>query len=133
MSSFGGPVEAVPARLVHLLSLGPRVFPALQRPDDVRLASGLRRIVVGVSEERALHEELAACSAAEAVAGPAMVDREYEAREEPRQFAVERSVLLSHARHVVRTAIAIPALGLSLLGRPQHLLEGAPTSSSCSQ
>ena len=83
--------EAVSARQVGLLFLCSRVLPTLERPYQVRLASGFVLVTVLILKEGASDEELAASTASQALPSPLRIHGEHEACEESRDLAIERT------------------------------------------
>jgi len=83
--------EAVSARQVGLLFLCSRVLPTLERPYQVRLASGFVLVTVLILKEGASDEELAASTASQTLPGPLRIHGEHEACEESRDLAIERT------------------------------------------
>jgi len=73
LSSFG---KIVAARLVHLLVLRPRVFPAHGRPEFINCTNCPARVVVLKFQKRAFIQEHAACAAAFAFTRPAAIHRQ---------------------------------------------------------
>lgn len=117
-TSFGSVIETVSTWMMDLFRFGSRILPALQRPYRIRPARGGVRIPFFVLEERASHEELAACAAPHAFSRSLRVHWKNKTRPEPPKLAVERTFRHSDHHLIPIESEPILAQDFFLLGRP---------------